>query len=113
MDKLYELIKLISSNSFITLDGGIMIPIDNVSTSLLDKHREDINTLCAQYDLQFSPIAPKVEEVQQAKFDANGEYVGQETVSKFVKKNGFEQKGGYWLSASLDTPEGFAKSLGR
>ena len=113
MEKLRELIKLISSNGFKLLPDGILIPIDSISTALLDKHREEISALCAKLDLQFTPISPKFEEVQQAKFDDNGDYIGQETVKKFVKKNGFEQKGGYWLSASLDTPEGFAKSLGR
>ena len=113
MNKLYELIKLISSNSFIVCADGVFIPIDNVATALLDKHREEINTLCAQNDLQFSVAPPTTEEVQQAKLDDEGRMIGMETVTKFVKKNNYEQKGGFWLGTANTTPDAFAKALGK
>ena len=111
MNKLYELIKLISSNSFIVCADGVFIPVDNVATALLDKHREDINTLCAQSDLQFSTIQPQTEDLQAPQYDANGEFTGMETVTKFVVKNNYEQKGGFWVGKSKNTFDTFAQAL--
>ena len=111
MEQLYKLIKLISPNNFITKDNGIFIPIDSVNTKLLDKHREDINTLCAQSDLQFSTIQPQTEDLQAPQYDANGEFTGMETVTKFVVKNNYEQKGGFWVGKSKNTFDTFAQAL--
>tara|TARA_R100000808_G_C2137259_1_gene145405 strand:+ start:916 stop:1260 length:345 start_codon:yes stop_codon:yes gene_type:complete len=113
MEQLYKLIKTISSNNFITKTDGIFIPIDNINKSLLAKHRDAINSLCTDADLQFNTIPPKTVEVDEPQYSDSGDFIGLEKVTKFVVDDkGYEQKGGFWIGKSRNTLDAFAQALG-
>tara|TARA_R110001599_G_scaffold25387_1_gene90952 strand:+ start:175 stop:513 length:339 start_codon:yes stop_codon:yes gene_type:complete len=111
MEELYEFIKLISSNNFITKAKGIFIPSANVNHELLSQHRDDINSLLVQHDLALSEIKPKFEDKQVAQFTDEGEYAGLKTESSLVVVNGFEQAGGVWIAKSKSTLDAFSSAL--
>ena len=104
-EKLLKLIKSVSINNFIVVPAkGILITDKNINHTMLNKHRDEIGSLCVQLDKVFNHNEAKLE--MKTDFElVDDEYKPVEKQVYATNRKGYEMRESIWIGNNNSTDE--------
>ena len=102
MKELVKLINLISGGNVIPTKKGSLIPETSIDFALLEKHKSEINQLCASNNLKISKLPKKV--TQMPNFSEDGTFMGMMDVED-------KDSGGLFIMKNRNSDEDIIASL--
>ena len=104
-EKLLNLIKAISNNNFRVIAGqGILITDSNINHTQLDKHRDEIGTLCTKLGKVFNHNEAQLETVTEFQMN-DGKYEPVEVERYKKNRKGYDMKESIWIGANSSSDE--------